>query len=70
MQKVHVRRFFIHVNLCGNDVFRADKLREEGFAFLEKTSGFFRGELFKKRAVRGHDEAAHMHGVFPHGLHQ
>ena len=37
MQKMHVRRFLVHVDFCGNDVFRAHKLRKELFAFLEKT---------------------------------
>lgn len=40
MQKMHVRRFFIHVNHYGNDIFRADEFREERFAFLEKPSSF------------------------------
>ena len=42
MQEVHMRRFFIHVNHCGYDVFRADKLCQERLAFLKKAFGILR----------------------------
>ena len=58
------------MNHCGNDVFRADKLCEKRLAFLKKAPGILWGELFKKGAVRGHNQAAHTHGVLPHGLDQ
>ena len=40
MEKVHMRRLFIHVNHCGNDILRAHKFREKGFALLKKSSVF------------------------------
>ena len=67
---MHVRRFFVHVNLCGNDVFRAYEVHQKRRAFLEKALGVLRCRLVKKRTVRGHDKAAHMHGVFPDRLDQ
>ena len=70
MKEVHVRRLFIHVNHCGNDILRAHKLREKGFAFLKETPCFLRRETIKKRLVRGDDKPAHAHGVLSHGLDQ
>ena len=51
MKEVHVRRLFIHVNHCGNDILRAHKLREKGFALLKETPCFLRREAIKKRLV-------------------
>ena len=70
MKEVHVRRLFIHVNHCGNDILRAHKLREKGFALLKETPCFLRREAIKKRLVRGDDKPAHAHGVLSHGLDQ
>ena len=70
MQKVHVRRFFIHMHHCGDNIFRPNKLCEKGFAFLKETPCFLRRETIKKRLVRGDDKPAHAHGVLSHGLDQ
>ena len=70
MKEVHVRRLFIHVNHCGNDILHAHKLREKGFALLKETPCFLRRETIKKRLVRGDDKPAHAHGVLSHGLDQ
>ena len=70
MKEVHVRRLFIHVNHGGNDILRAHKFREKGFALLKETPCFLRRESIKKRLVRGDDKPAHAHGVLSHGLDQ
>lgn len=70
MQKVHVRRFFIHMHHCGDDIFRPHKFCEKGFAFLKKAAGVLRGKLLKESTVRGHNKAAHMNSIFTHRFHQ
>ena len=70
MQEVHVRRLFIHVNHCGNDILRAHKIREKGFALFKEASGVLRGKFLEKCAVRCDDKPAHAHGVLSHGLDQ
>ena len=68
VKEVQVRCLFIHVNHCGNDILRAHKLREKGFALLKETPCFLRRKTIKKRFVRGDDKPAHAHGVLSHGL--
>lgn len=70
MKKVHVRRLFIHVDHCGNDILRAHKLREKGFALLKETPCFLRREPVKKRLVRSDDKPAHAYGVLSYGFDQ
>ena len=70
MKEMHVRCLFIHMNHGGNDILRAHKLREKGFALLKETPCFLRCEAIKKRLVRGDDKPAHAHGVLSHGLDQ
>ena len=42
MDKVHVRRFFIQMHHCGDEIFLPHKFRQKGFAFLEEASGVLR----------------------------
>ena len=68
MEEVHVRRFFVHVHHCGDDVFLADKICEIGCGFLEKASGFIGIEFVKKFFVRTDNQAAHMNRIFSDSL--
>ena len=68
MKKVHVRRFFIHVYHCRNDIFLADKICEIGCGFLEKPSGFVFAHAGKEHLVRTDNQTAQMHGVLAHSL--
>lgn len=51
VQKVHVRRFLIHMYHCGNNILLAHKIREEGFAFFKKAPRFLRAEPPEKFTV-------------------
>ena len=66
MEKVHMRRLFIHVNHCGNDILRPYKLGEKGFALLKESPGVLWRKALKKGAVGGNDKPAHAHGVLSH----
>ena len=68
MKEVHVRRFFIHMHHCRDDVFRADKICEIGCGFLEKTLGLLLADACKKGCVRTDNQTAHMHGVLADSL--
>ena len=68
MKKVHVRRFFIHMNHCRDDIFPADKIGEIGCGFLEKPPCLVLAEACKKRCVRTDNQAAHMNRIFAHSL--
>ena len=68
MEKVHMRRFLVHVNHCRDDIFLSDKLGEISGCLLKKALGLVGVELVKKLPVRAYDKAAHMHRVLTHRL--
>ncbi len=68
MQEVHMRRFFIHVHHCRDDIFLAYKFREILCRFLKKAPGFIGVEFVKKFLVRTDNQPAHMHSVLTHRL--
>ena len=63
-----MRRFFIHMNHCRDDVFPADKICEIGRGFLEKTSGFLLAHAGKERFVRTDNQTAHVNRIFSDSL--
>ncbi len=68
MKEVHVRRLFIHMHHCRDDVFLADKIREIGHSFLKKAFGFLLAHAGKERFVRTDNQAAQMHGILADSL--
>ena len=68
MKEVHVRRLFIHMHHCRDDIFPADKIGEIGRSFRKKASDFLLAHAGKERFVRTDNQATHMHGILADNL--